>query len=323
MSARSFYSLAEAAGHFGPCALAIGNFDGVHVGHQSLIASAVQFGREHNVVPAALTFDPHPATVVAPARAPKQLCTLEERVHLLHHYGAEHVLVLPFTYELSLLSPEAFVSDVLCGALDMRGLFVGENFRFGHKQAGTIETIRALGQQHGFAFNFLQPVVRRGEVVSSSAIRRHVVAGRVARAGRLLGRCYSLCGPVVPGQGIGSKQTVPTLNLRPEPGIVLPRGVFVTETLDTVAPSRRWESITNVGNRPTFGGEEVTIETYLLSPFEGETPTSIEVRFHHFVREERAFGSADELKAQIFKDVGRAKTYWRRLQRSFASTAAP
>lgn len=314
MSTACFRTLAEAAGHFGPCALAIGNFDGVHIGHQALIRSAVQYAAEQRLIPAALTFDPHPATIVAPERTPLKLCTLKERIRLLHHYGAKHVMVLPFTKELSLLSPASFVQDVLVNALGMNAVFVGENFRFGYRQAGTIETLREQGTRQGFSFQFLRPVVLRREVVSSSAIRRHVAAGGVSRAGRLLNRCFALSGPVVSGHGIGSRQTVPTLNLRPDPNLTTPPGVFITETRDALS-GRRWDSITNVGNRPTFGGEEVTIETYLLSPFEGGTPEQIEVRFHRFVRGERAFASPDELKKQIFEDVGRAKAYWRRVSR--------
>ncbi len=314
MSAASFRTLAEATGRFGPCALAIGNFDGVHIGHQALIGSAVQYAAKRGLTPAALTFDPHPAIIVAPERTPLKLCTLEQRVGLLHQYGAKHVMVLAFTKELSLLSPRSFIDEVLVEALGMRAIFVGENFRFGHKQAGTIETLRDQGSERGFDFHFLKPVVLRGQVVSSSLIRGHVLAGRVDRAGRLLNRCFALSGPVVSGRGIGSRQTVPTLNLRPDPSLATPLGVFITETRDPLS-GRRWDSITNVGKRPTFGGEETTIETFLLSPFDGETPQQIDVRFHRFVRQEQAFASPIELKEQIFKDVSRAKAYWRRAGR--------
>jgi riboflavin kinase / FMN adenylyltransferase len=321
MSDLVFRSPEEARGRFGPCALAIGNFDGVHIGHQALLAQATQFVRQNGrngfvsqkeVRPAALTFHPHPATIVAPERAPQMICTLDQRLRFLERAGAERILVLPFTKEISLLSPADFVRQILVDVLDTRAVLVGENFHFGHKQAGTPAMLQALGRQFGFVSQFVSPVVSRGEVVSSSLVRRYLATGNVSRAGRLLGRCFSIEGAVVSGHGIGSKQTVPTLNLRPAPGQLVPSGVYVTETLDS-ATNRRWQSITNVGVRPTFGGDELTVETFLLSPFEGDAPEHIEVRFRRFVRPERKFPAPEALKAQIMKDVGRAQAYWRRV----------
>lgn len=325
MSALVFRSLEEANGRFGPCALAIGNFDGVHIGHQSLLAEATGFVRQNSpageqigfvsqdrLFAAALTFQPHPATVVAPHRAPPLICSLEQRLRFLEAAGAERILVLPFTLETALLSPEEFIQQILINGMDTRAVFVGENFRFGHKQAGTPATLQALGEQFGFVSQFVKPVILRGELVSSSLIRGYLAKGDVARAGRLLGRCFSVEGAVVSGQGIGSKQTVPTLNLRPAPEQILPRGVYISQTIESTG-ARRWQSITNVGVRPTFGGEELTVETFLLSPLDGPRPEQIEVHFHRFVREERQFPSPEALKAQIMKDVGRAQAYWRRV----------
>jgi riboflavin kinase / FMN adenylyltransferase len=314
-----FRSLEEAEGNFGPCALAIGNFDGVHTGHQALIRATVAYAAEHGFVPSVLTFHPHPMAVLAPDRKPERLCSLDEKLRLLFSFGIRHILVLPFTEALSQLSPREFVWKILVNTLQTKAVFVGEDFRFGHKQAGNSQTLRTLGTEFGFVSQFVEPVAVRGQVVSSSVIRQYLCAGNVSRAARLLGRCFAVAGPVVSGRGIGSKQTVPTLNLRPIPGQVLPRGVFVTETLDLDAP-RRWQSITNVGVRPTFGGEELTIETYLLSPLDGNPPQRIEVQFHHFVRQERQFANPEALKRQILNDVGRAQTYWRRLFRYTSSS---
>jgi len=319
-----FHSLEEARGRFGPCSLAIGNFDGVHIGHQALLSRATQFVRQNALIQeagfvsqnrlcaAALTFHPHPATIVAPHRVPPMIATLEQRLRFLHRAGAERILVLPFTAETALLSPREFVRQILLDVLDTQAVFVGEGFHFGHKQAGAPATLQALGKEFGFVSHFIEPIVYRGQVVSSSVIRRYLLNGNVSRAGRLLGRCFSLEGPVVSGHGIGSKQTVPTLNLRPAPGQIVPPGVYITETVDS-ATSRSWQSITNAGVRPTFGGEELTVETFLLSPFEGATPEHIQVRFRRFVRAERQFPTPEALKAQIMKDVGRAQAYWRRV----------
>ncbi|HEX4229404.1 MAG TPA: riboflavin biosynthesis protein RibF [Bryobacteraceae bacterium] len=306
-----FRNLESARDKFEPCELAIGNFDGVHIGHQELIRRTVTSASANDLVPAVLTFDPHPAAIVAPERMPLAIVSLAERLRLLSVLGIRQILVLPFTAPVARMTPEEFVKDVLAGPLRARAVFVGENFRFGAHQAGNAATLRDLGEAFGFATHFLPPVVYRGEVVSSSATRRHLLAGNVDRAARLLGRCFSVKQPVVQGHGIGSKQTVPTLNIKPAPGQVLPRGVYVTETVDT-DDARRWPSITNCGVRPTFGGDEVTVETYLLGPLDGETPKHIEVQFRHFVRPERAFPDAAKLKEQILRDVAKAQTYWRR-----------
>lgn len=309
-----FRSLEQARGCFGPCALAIGNFDGVHIGHQALLSQAVDFAAKNALAPAVLTFDPHPTVVVAPERTPLAICTLDQRLRFLELAGIARILVLPFTREISRLAPEEFVSQILIDALATKAVFVGDNFHFGYKQAGTPETLRALGERFGFVSCFVKPVAWRGEIVSSSAIRRYLASGDVTRAARLLGRCFAIDGAVVSGHGIGSKQTVPTLNLRPAHGQLVPRGVYVTETLETGA-RRRWPSITNAGVRPTFGGDELTIETFLLSPLEDRAPDRIEVEFRRFLRAERQFPSPDALKAQIFKDVARARGYWRRFSK--------
>lgn len=311
MSAMVFRSLDEAHGRFGPCALAIGNFDGVHIGHQALLRRAVDFAAANNAVPAVLTFDPHPAAVVAPDRVPEMICTLDQRIRLLAHYGATRILVLPFTPEVARLSPEEFVSQVVTEALRAKGVFVGDNFRFAHKQAGTPEVLSALGERYGFVSEFIHPVRFRNETVSSSSIRKYLKSGNVSRAGRLLGHCFSLEGAVVKGHGVGAKETVPTLNLRPVPNQIVPPGVFVSQTREP-GSGRSWRSITNAGTRPTFAGEDLTIETYLLEPLTSPRPEYIEVQFRRFVRPERKFPDPAALKAQILRDVSRAQTYWRR-----------
>ncbi|MBV9081443.1 MAG: bifunctional riboflavin kinase/FMN adenylyltransferase, partial [Acidobacteriaceae bacterium] len=232
MTRTVFRTLEEVRGRFAPCSLAIGNFDGVHVGHQVLINATVNAAGEKGLAPSILSFDPHPTAVVAPERRPQLICSLEERIHLLFARGVEQIFVLPFTPDIAAMSPREFVSQILVKSLQTKVVVVGENFLFGHRQAGNAPMLRALGSEFGFESQLLPPVIVRGEIVSSSAIRRHISLGDVSRAGRLLGRCFSVAGPVVSGRGVGSKQTVPTLNLRPVPGQVLPRGVFVTETLD-------------------------------------------------------------------------------------------
>ncbi len=297
-----------------PLSLAIGNFDGVHLGHRALIDRTIAFAREQSLTAAVLTFDPHPTVVVAPTRVPAMLISLEERLQLLHRAGIEHVEVLSFDRDTAALSPRGFVSQILVERLNTKAVFVGENFRFGFRKGGTPEVLRELGRELGFEPHFLPPVMLRGEIVSSSAIRQHLTDGRINRANHLLGRCFSLSGPVVSGHGVGSKQTVPTLNLVPSSGQLVPRGVFVTETVDT-QDGRRWQSITNAGTRPTFNGEDLTVETFLLTPFEPPTPAGIRVEFRRFLRCERQFPDPAALRDQIMDDIARANSYWRRWSR--------
>lgn len=312
MNPRVFFSLEAARGQFGPCALSIGNFDGVHMGHQALLAFAQRYASNLRVSPAVLTFHPHPAVFVAPDRVPEMICGLEERLRRLSAAGAERILVLPFNHEVARLTADEFVSKIVVEALQAKAVFVGENFRFGYQRAGGPQTLERLGEQYGFTSHFIKPVKFRGQVVSSSLIRQNLAEGKVSLAGRMLGRCFSLEGAVVAGQGVGAKQTVPTVNLRAIPGQLTPRGVYVTETFET-STGRHWPSITNVGSRPTFGGRELTIETFFLTPLEGKTPEYIQIHFRFYLRAERKFSDADELKAQILKDAARAKSYWRRV----------
>lgn len=309
-----FRSLEEAAGNFGPCALTIGNFDGVHLGHRTLIHQTRQLAHNNGWASGVLTFDPHPAVVVAPERAPQMIYSLHDRLRLLEQVGAERILVLPFTREISLMAPEEFIETVLVSGLDARAVVVGQNFHFGRRQSGTPEVLAEYGAKYGFDCLFLAPIVYRGKVVSSTAIRGHLSKGNIGRANRLLGRCFAIAGEVVSGHGIGSKQTVPTLNLKPGGEIVPAWGVYISETEDA-STGRRWPSITNIGNRPTFGGDEVTIETFLLADLVGAAPEYISVSLRRWVRGERVFPDAPSLRAQILRDVERAKTYWRRVER--------
>lgn len=306
-----FRSLDTARDQFGPCALAIGVFDGVHIGHQELIRRAVHFAEQNAIAPAVLTFDPHPTAVVAPDRVPQAITSMDLRLRYLAETGVARIFVLQFTEEIAHLSPHEFVEEFLVRGLQAKAVFVGENFRFGYKQSGTPEVLRDLAREYGFVADFVPPVKFRGQVVSSSQIRRYLQKGSVAQAGRLLGRCFAIEEAVVKGQGIGSRQTVPTLNIHPGPEQLVPQGVYITETYDRVG-GHHWRSITNAGFRPTFHGNTLTVETFVMDPFHDERPERVEVQFQHFVRPERQFADAAALKSQIMKDLGRASTYRRR-----------
>jgi len=305
---------AEAAG-FGPSAVTIGNFDGVHIGHQYLLGLVREAAAGIGAKAAVLTFDPHPACVVAPDRAPRLIMpTVDGRNAGLQALGIDETFVLPFTHEVARLTPEEFVRDFLVAAMKAKIVLVGENFRFGHKQSGDTAVLAALGERYGFETRIVPPLRCRGRVVSSSAVRKLVDAGEAARAWRFLGRPYGIAGDVVSGRGIGSKETVPTLNLKTDAKLIPRVGVYVTQTTDLDAAARAWKSITNVGYRPTFAEEAdppLSIETFLLEPLNGETPRRIGIDFLHFIRDEKRFENAEALKAQILRDAGRAGAFFR------------
>lgn len=313
---RAFRSTDEAPADFGPSVVTIGNFDGVHAGHREILRRVVTIARERGLTPVVLTFDPHPARVLAPEKAPPLITTIGQRLRRMEGQGIEAALLLPFSLELAKLSPEEFARTVLSDALNARVVMVGEDFRFGHRQAGDIGTLRELG----FEVESAGSIQWRGERISSTVIRKLIVSGQVSRACRMLGAPFALEGPVVKGQGVGSKQTVPTLNLAPENELIPATGVYVTRTREADGP-REWRSITNVGYRPTFGGRDLSCETFLLDPLEGETPRRIEVSFLHFVRAERKFNSPELLRAQILKDVVVAQRLHARLGKRFLCAA--
>jgi riboflavin kinase / FMN adenylyltransferase len=311
---RIFRSLAEVPAGFGPSALTIGNFDGVHFGHRRILKRVVALARERGWKASVLTFDPHPTRVVAPARAPRLLTSPERRAELMAEEGIQQILILPFTEELAHLTPEDFVRRLLLERLGARAVLVGDNFRFGYRQAGNVQVLAELGGKLGFETEIIPAVSCRGRVVSSSAIRELILAGQVAQAARLLRHPYGLEGDVVKGHGVGSRQTVPTLNLSTNAEVIPARGVYITRTAD-LDSGRQWKSISNIGYRPTFGASDIlSIETFLLDPLEGEPPRRIRVEFLARVRDERRFENPEALKAQILRDVRAAQSYFRRVK---------
>jgi riboflavin kinase/FMN adenylyltransferase len=308
-----YRSLSEAPPDFGPSALTIGNFDGVHYGHRRILRRVVALARERGWHPSVLTFDPHPTRIVAPARTPALLSSPIERVLQMEEEGIAQALILPFTTELALLSPEEFARRLLVDALGARAVLVGANFRFGHKQAGNVDVLAELGRRLGFQTEIVGEVHCRGRMVSSSGVRELIRAGNVSLAARFLTHPYSIQGDVVSGRGVGSKQTVPTLNLDSAAEVIPNVGVYITRTHDT-SSGRQWQSITNIGYRPTFGDStELSIETFLLEPLVGAAPDHIRVEFLRRVRDERKFETPAALRAQILHDVASAKSYFRRM----------
>jgi phosphoribosyl 1,2-cyclic phosphate phosphodiesterase len=298
--------------------LAIGNFDGIHLGHQAILRAAVTRARDVNAVATALTFDPLPQKVLRPDSAPLRVSTTEQRLSCFAEIGIDAAVVLTFTHDLARLTPQEFVDQILVRDLQVRAVFVGENFRFGHKQAGNARMLLLLGAERGFDVIILPPVIHKREVVSSTIIRREIASGDVAHAARLLGRPFVLSGQVVSGTGAGRRFTFPTLNLAPEQELLPARGVYVTRTsIDGESRTRR--SVTNIGVRPTFNGSAQSVETHILEPLGEATPGRIEVHFWKRLREEKKFSGPEELRTQIALDIASADKFFTRLRRVCSS----
>ena len=312
-----FYSAADWAARYGESGrgsvIAIGTFDGIHLGHQQVLRHAIARAKECNAVGTALTFEPPPLKVLRPETAPARISTNQQRMDWFDAMGMEAAVVLPFTKELAALSAEEFVEQILMKQLKVRAVVVGDNFRFGSKQAGEVSYLRELGMRNGFEVVVHTPVMLDGQVVSSTLIRKLVGEGDVRHAARMLGRPFALSGAVVSGTGTGRKFTFPTLNLKPEQELLPGRGVYITRTvLEGESSSHR--SVTNVGIRPTFNGAGLSVETHLLDYSGNFTPKTIEVRFWKRLRAEKKFAGPQELKDQIAKDIAMANTFFTRLR---------
>src|SRR5579884_578438 len=309
-----YQHLDELPGNLGPTVISVGNFDGVHRAHQHVLAEIIRRARELHSTSMVVTFNPHPVRILRPDAAPRLLTPLPVKLRLLAASGVDATLVLPFTRDLSLLSPRQFVQQILCDGLDAREVHEGFNFRFGHKAAGTTDQLQELGRELGFEVKIYPAMKINGDAVSSSRIRELLQAGDVTRAHRLLGRAFSIVSSPGRGRGYGAKYTVPTINLSRYDDLVPRDGVYITQTR---VGAECFDSVTNVGNRPTFGADSFAVETHLLNfhPIELTADTEVELWFLKRLRDEIKFPSIDDLRAQIAKDVHRARRYFELLAR--------
>jgi riboflavin kinase/FMN adenylyltransferase len=251
---------------FGPSVVSVGNFDGVHRAHRHVIDEIVRRGKATNARSVVVTFDPHPSRVLRPDHSFKLLTPLPEKLHLLEATGIDAVLLLPFSRDLSLMTPHQFAHEILKKRLHAREVHEGYNFRFGHKAAGSVHTLRELGREMGFEVHDYPEMRLRGENVSSSHIRKLLSEGRVSRARHLLARPFSILSTPGRGRGYGTKYTVPTINLAHYEELVPKDGVYTSRTrVGSGDKSECFDSVTNVGNRPTFGADSFAIETHLLN----------------------------------------------------------
>ncbi|HKW87600.1 MAG TPA: bifunctional riboflavin kinase/FAD synthetase [Candidatus Acidoferrales bacterium] len=313
MSLAILHSLDEWIERFGlsiRTVLTIGNFDGVHLGHRKILNSVVERARVTNHLATAITFSPHPLTVLRPDAAPPLIETLEQRLRHFQEIGLDAALVLHFDLGLAALSPENFVRRILCDTLRAKCVLIGEEFRFGNKQAGDVSLLRELGGSLDFEVQCIPRVNVRGTIVSSTAVRKAVAAGELCKAARFLGRPFALEGEIRQGTGTGHRILFPTLNLSTSQEVLPAHGVYATET---TVDGKCYRSATNVGVRPTFDGTHLTIESHLFDFSKHVKDGPMQVRFWQRLRAENRFSSPNELRKQIQRDIARTRTFFARL----------
>ncbi|WP_411827951.1 bifunctional riboflavin kinase/FAD synthetase [Luteolibacter sp. AS25] len=294
-------TLEELASQDGPLHLALGVFDGIHVGHQVVIDRAVSAAREQGGRAFVVTFSPHPIRVIAPGKAPKSLlATLDEKAEVVKALGVDGLLVICFDAEFAKMTAEAFVSKLTAG--NIATVSVGEDWRFGSKRLGDVEMLRQAGKVHGFNLEAVPPVMWDGERISSTRIRQAIRDGNFSAAESMLGRPYEVTGKVIEGRRLGRQIGFPTANLSLGDLQIPQDGVWA------VTVDGKMKGIANLGMRPTVGGSEKLLEVHLFD-FSGDLyGKTIRVRFDRYIRAEQKFASVDDLKQQIGRDVISARS---------------
>ena len=313
-----FHKLEDVPVDFGPTLVSIGNFDGVHRAHSHVLREIVTRAQKQGVKAMAVTFEPHPVRILRPDSGLKLITPTPEKLRLLQASGLDAALLLPFGRDLSLMTPRQFAEEILQRRLQAREVHEGFNFHFGHKAEGNVVLLAELGREMGFDVKVYPEMKLRGEPVSSSQVRKLLREGRISRARHLLGHPFSMLSTAGRGRGYGSKYTVPTINLSRYEEFVPRDGVYVTRTR---VAEECFDSVTNVGGRPTFGEESFAVETHLLNfhPIALGPDTEVEIHFLQRLRDEIKFPSVEALRDQIARDVTKARKYFRRLNDSAAA----
>lgn len=291
----------------GRLVLALGNFDGVHCGHQALLKKTLQLAAQVDALPGVMTFDPHPLQLLAPQKIPPMIINQKDKVELLGNNGMEVVLVVPFTREFAELSPRAFFTEVLLEQVSVKGLVVGYNYTFGQGGKGTAETLLELGYHYSVPVEIVPPVTIRGQRVSSTLVRHYIQIGNMKAAATCLGYYPYLSGQVTRGDARGRELGFPTANLAVDKNLAIPaQGVYAVRL---IWQNQIWPGVANLGKRPTFyDNGQLGLEVFILDDFSsdlyGET---VKVEFLHKLRDEKKFNSVDELQKQISLDVEQAR----------------
>ncbi len=309
-----FRHLSEIPADFGPTLVSVGNFDGVHRAHRRVLDEIVSRARKRAAKSVAVSFEPHPMRILRPDAGLKLITPTPEKLRLLEGSGVDATLLLPFTRDLSLMSPREFAEQILRDRLHAVEVHEGYNFHFGHKASGDVAMLTEFGRELGFEVVAYPEMKVRGASVSSTRIRELIRAGDMHRARVLLTRPLSILSTAGRGRGYGSKYTVPTINLSRYEELVPRDGVYITRTR---VGEECFDSVTNIGNRPTFGDESFAIETHLLNfhSIELTAQTPIEISFLSRLRDEMKFPSVQDLRDQIARDVKKSQRFLHRLRR--------
>lgn len=290
--------------------LTIGNYDGVHVGHQKILSTVIRRAEETNGTSMVMTFEPHPAKVIAPERDIKLLTTTEEKARLIEAMGMHVLLLVNFNREFASMLPDDFIEDVLVNMLDVKEVIVGDNYTFGKNKKGTIELLRKRGKEYGFRVQAIDNVIVDHTTVSSSAVRSLLQRGAVFEASRYLGRYYSIEGKVIKGKGRGQKLlNIPTANISTPVGITPKEGVYAVRV---TVRGTLYDGVANIGKNPTFGNETVSYEVHLFSFSGNLLGEQIRIEFIDRIRGERTFPNAASLEKQIRADIEYARQLFKR-----------
>jgi riboflavin kinase/FMN adenylyltransferase len=309
-----FRSLAEVPADFGPTIVTIGNFDGVHCGHRTVIGEVVARARASNAKAVLVTLDPHPARVLRPTHTLRLITPLTVKLELLADTGLDAVLLLPFTEEFSRTTARAFCETILRDTLHATEVHEGENFRFGYGAEADMHSLQSLGADCCFTAHTFAPLEIGRRTVSSSRIRTVIAEGDMSAARHMLGRPFFVDSTPARGRGYGTQYAVPTINLAKYDDLLPANGVYVTDLRIGTGPNAvTFEGVTNIGNRPTFGEDSFAAETYLLRfhPVALDESTPLRMTFQKRLREEKKWPSPEALKQQIGLDVNRAERWFK------------
>lgn len=288
--------------------VALGNFDGIHIGHQTLLVNLVEICRKNNLKSVVYTFKNHPRTFTDVHGAPKKIMSIEKKLKNFNELGIDYVILVDFDEYQMKIQAKDFVKNILKGKLNMKNCIVGFNYRFGHKAQGNIELLRELSCVYDYKLNEIGPIEIQGKTVSSTNIRNLIKDGKIQRANLFLGRKYSILGNVIQGKQVGRKIGVPTANVKPNKNMIMPScGVYLTKVR---IGEKLHSSITNVGYNPTFEQNEMNIETHIINFDEDIYDKSIEIFFMDKIREEKKFNSIDNLRYQLNIDIDLAKNFF-------------
>ena len=289
--------------------LTVGSFDGIHLGHQTILRAIVDHARKKDGTPAVLTMHPHPREFFAPEHAPNLLTSKKKQFELLDAAGIEVVFILPFDRRTADIDAVNFITDILWSRCHATELVVGHDCRFGKGAEGNFELLQKVGKDLGFEVEEIPPLIVEAERVSSTLIRERVLQGDLDGAEALLGRKYSLLGEVIPGRGKGAELGFPTANLKPHHSAVPAQGVYIAEAL---IGSEAYPAAVNIGVAPTIRQEDLTIEAHILDYSGDLVGAQLEIVFHKRIRPEKKFASVEDLVAQIGRDVEATREYFGR-----------